>query len=54
MGVKTDFTPTPPTRFLAEYNNTEVCIDLISFMIKPEVAPVRRNDNAPLRWRLNG
>jgi hypothetical protein len=38
----------------AEYNNTNVSIDPISFVIKAAAAPVRCNDIAPLRWRLNG
>jgi hypothetical protein len=38
----------------AEYNNTDVFIDPISFVIKAAAAPVRCNDIAPPRWRLNG
>jgi hypothetical protein len=38
----------------AEYNNTNVFIDPISFVIKAAAAPVRCNDIAPPRWRLNG
>ncbi len=37
----------------AEYNNTDVFIDPISFVIKAAAAPVRCNDIAPPRWRLN-
>jgi hypothetical protein len=38
----------------AEYNNTDVFIDPISFVIKAAAAPVRCNDIAPPHWRLNG
>ncbi len=37
----------------AEYNNTDVFIDPISFVIKAAAAPVRCNDIAPPCWRLN-
>jgi hypothetical protein len=35
-------------------NGTNVFVDPISFVIKAAVAPVRCNDVAPPRWRLNG
>jgi len=38
----------------AQYNNTDVFVDPISFVIKAAAAPVRCNDIAPPRWRLNG
>ncbi len=38
----------------AEYNNMDVFVDPISFVIKAAAARVRCNDIAPLRWRLNG
>jgi hypothetical protein len=38
----------------AQYNNTDVFVDPISFVIKAAAAPVRCNDIAPLHWRLNG
>jgi hypothetical protein len=37
----------------AEYNNRDMFIDPISFVIKAAAAPVRCNDIAPPRWRLN-
>jgi hypothetical protein len=39
-------------KFPAKYDNTDVFIDPISFVIKA-AALVRCNDIAPLRWRLN-
>jgi len=38
----------------AVLNRTNVFVDPISFVIKAAVAPVRCNDVAPPRWRLNG
>ncbi len=35
-------------------NGTNVFVDPISFVIKAVAAPVRCNDVAPPRWRLNG
>jgi hypothetical protein len=35
-------------------NGTNMFVDPISFMIKAAAAPVRGNDIAPPRWRLNG
>ena len=35
-------------------NRTDVFVDPISFVIKAAAAPVRCNDVAPPRWRLNG
>ncbi len=35
-------------------NGTNVFVDPISFVIKAAAAPVRCNDVAPQRWRLNG
>jgi hypothetical protein len=35
-------------------NGTNVFVDLISFVIKAAAAPVRCNNVAPPRWRLNG
>jgi len=35
-------------------NGTNVFVDPISFVIKAAAAPVRCNDVAPPRWRLNG
>ncbi len=35
-------------------NDRIVFVDPISFVIKPAAAPVRCNDIAPPRWRLNG
>jgi hypothetical protein len=35
-------------------NGTNVFVDPISFVIKAAAAPVRCNDDAPPRWRLNG
>jgi hypothetical protein len=53
-----EVTPRTHTNFTneipAEYNNTDVFIDPISFVIKAAAAPVRCNDIAPPRWRLNG
>jgi hypothetical protein len=37
----------------SEYNGSNVLVDPISFVIKPAAAPVRCNDIAPPRWRLN-
>jgi hypothetical protein len=39
---------------LAILNGTNVFVDPISFVIKAAAAPVRCNDVAPQRWRLNG
>jgi hypothetical protein len=36
-----------------ELNNTHLFVDLISFVMKAVAAPVRCNDIAPPRWRLN-
>ncbi len=38
----------------AVLNGTNVFVDPISFVIKAVAAPVRCNDVAPPRWRLNG
>jgi hypothetical protein len=38
----------------AVLNGTDVFVDPISFVIKAAAAPVRCNDVAPPRWRLNG
>jgi hypothetical protein len=38
----------------AVLNGTNVFVDPISFVIKAAAAPVKCNDNAPPRWRLNG
>jgi hypothetical protein len=38
----------------AVLNGTNVFVDPISFVIKAAAAPVRCNDIAPPRWRLNG
>ncbi len=38
----------------AELNGTHVFVDLIRFVIKAAAAPVRCNNIAPQRWRLNG
>jgi hypothetical protein len=38
----------------AVLNRTNVFVDPISFVIKAAAAPVRCNDVAPPRWRLNG
>ncbi len=39
---------------LAILNGTNVFVNPISFVIKAGVAPVRCNDVATPRWRLNG
>ncbi len=39
---------------LAILNGTNVFVNPISFVIKAAAAPVRCNDVAPPRWRLNG
>jgi hypothetical protein len=38
----------------AELNGTHVFVGPICFVIKAAAAPVRCNDIAPQRWRLNG
>jgi hypothetical protein len=38
----------------AVLNGTDVFVDPISFVVKAAAAPVRCNDVAPPRWRLNG
>ncbi len=55
-GVRDQVEVTPRTHtneLLAEYNGTDVFIDPISFVIKAAATPVRCNDIAPPRWRLN-